>query len=130
MNAEKAKKALAAVLLFHGGSPWDTEKRYEWLNLSVGILGDKVSEHSGEATTRNLCILVREALESPDLGPAAPFVTSFNDTPLEALLRLKRQLEIGIAIVESGPMVKDDSATASPFRFRVGDFGVYDFTGR
>jgi len=134
MNTEKAKKALAAVLMFHGGGPWDNAKRLEWLNLSVEILGDKTGAYTAEATTRNLCILVREALESSTLSNEGrhALVTirkNYRDTPMECLLSLKRQLETAIAIVETGELINDPAATAEPFRFRIGDFGIYDFTG-
>jgi hypothetical protein len=51
------RAALAAVLLFHSGSPWDDEKRRLWRKL-VGV---------SEATTVALCDAVRRALAWPKL---------------------------------------------------------------
>ncbi len=52
MNEEAKTGALKAVLLFHSASPWDSEKKTRWWNLT----------QTDEATTRNLCDCVRLAL--------------------------------------------------------------------
>jgi hypothetical protein len=48
-------EALEAVLLFHSGTPWDSEKRLQWSNI-VG--------HS-DATTKALCNFIRSRLDEP-----------------------------------------------------------------
>lgn len=55
---DRLKAALEAVLLFHGGGPWDDRKRLRWLQLTG----------SNEATARVLCDTVRAAL----VGSAGP----------------------------------------------------------
>lgn len=61
--------ALDAVLLFHGGDPWDWDKKQRWDNLLTVILGPAIQrkvdnwEGANEATTKNLCNCVREALK-------------------------------------------------------------------
>lgn len=71
--------ALDAVLLFHSGSPWDWDKKQRWDNLLTVIMGPAAgrdpkvvgsygngcwdgAEPTNEATTKNLCNAVREAL--------------------------------------------------------------------
>lgn len=86
MNTEKAKRALQAVLLFHGAGPWDGAKRMEWVNIMAEVLGEKVKGNTLEATTRNLCNLAREALEAPEAVTIIDQPPQFdpripNDTP-------------------------------------------------
>lgn len=59
--------ACRLVLLFHSGSPWDFQKQQAWQNglIELGLdVGDPSHNHSGEATTRNLCNAVRAALST------------------------------------------------------------------
>ena len=55
-EAPAAADALRAVLLFHGGGPWDAAKAAAWERLT----GER------EATTRTLCDFVRAALGGLD----------------------------------------------------------------
>lgn len=54
----KTDRTLRAVLLFYAPGPWTTAKLNEW----DGLTGCR------EATTKNLCDLVREALSEAEVG--------------------------------------------------------------
>jgi streptomycin 6-kinase len=49
MPISMAERLARAVLLFHSGEPWTTERRATWISLTG----------SDEATTRVLCNLAR-----------------------------------------------------------------------
>lgn len=72
--------ALDVVLLFHGGDPWDWDKKQRWADLLTVVMGAAnhrdpkvVGSHGDgtwdpvapteEATTKNLCNCVRAALK-------------------------------------------------------------------
>ncbi len=76
----KAKLALEAVLLFHSGGPWTSDKAKRWGEILNDTLGPSNSRNpsivgangdgtwdgarpGNEATTKNLCNMVRAALK-------------------------------------------------------------------
>lgn len=52
MELVEVKKALRAILLYHSAPPWTGDKQREWSELTG----------TEEATSRNLCVVVRSAL--------------------------------------------------------------------
>lgn len=56
-----AKAATELVILFHSAGEWDADKRMDWTNRMVAILGP--GNHRDEATTKNLCDAMRAVLK-------------------------------------------------------------------
>jgi hypothetical protein len=65
MSEPKTKMLEAAcklTLLFYSAGHWGDDKRAQWANLMTEVLGAPLEPMAMEATTRNLCIAVRTAL--------------------------------------------------------------------
>lgn len=69
--SERRRLALEMVLMFHGGGYWTDDKRLDWTNAAVSILGTGYTQKTShgldahfsfDATTKVLCDCVRAAL--------------------------------------------------------------------
>lgn len=62
-DASKAEAACELTLLFHSPSPWDWQKRDQWMNLLVRIYDHRIGI-CFDVTTKVLCDAIRYTLDA------------------------------------------------------------------